>query len=780
MPDAPLRIRLIGDHSAEHAGCAAVTQVLESEIARVGVRVEDDQAFDLLLVNGEGIMHDDSDGCLRKLAEIRLAQAAGKQVHLVNSVWQNNTAGYDDCLRALDGFWVRGVASARDLAQRHEIDVAHGIDLSFYAPIDEVAPARDFGGAVVTTDFFAAELGFAWPTGERTADWVPVDMKAQSWSSLVRSLRSAEVLVAGRHHGMYAACVARIPFVPFKSNTHKFADLIESAGVNIPVAEHISEVPALIRWARKNADVYEKLFDWMQAQPRWHLDKPLKVKPLRPRVTVIQQAIATSVRRDFTHSAALWRQVYAQRAGKTPHARIAAEAFLFGGDVMRGFELVSTGRAEHPSGLWFVQLLMRFARNPRVWLGRSGSDTAWSDLRSATQAAQAGAYDTCRALVAQAVAEVRDPLTRSGMLFVLAVRLIGLSLHDLAYDLRRMHMPDEIPHWAHMQEEALLLNMWRRFDDDALKLLEDLPQAPCWMDTECKLQYFQFQLLWNGAQGALDAGLADAVKQHPKHNALHRLWLSVLGEAGALEGIDTGPNAEKDALRLLPLARHLNDVGPELRRRAALLDAMELEAARFTAVLCDPDTSVAVVGNSPVELGRGRGAAIEKHDYVVRFNDYQAGGKYAADYGSRTDFAIRHRQNVVKLTDESHPRDTVIILRHEIFREQDWARILELHDAGVRFGYLPWSAYRMAAERVARTPSAGLAVAVYMAHHRERLRRDSFFGFSLTDQVGGDRKAHYFDALPPSMIHDWQREAELFASLFEARSELPSTVPDGL
>lgn len=50
--------------------------------------------------------------------------------------------------------------------------------------------------------------------------------------------------------------------------------------------------------------------------------------------------------------------------------------------------------------------------------------------------------------------------------------------------------------------------------------------------------------------------------------------------------------------------------------------------------------SIAVVGNSDREVGKGQGKSIDAHDVVIRFNDYT--GKAAADYGCKTTVWVRN------------------------------------------------------------------------------------------------------------------------------------------
>ncbi|CAO2145616.1 unnamed protein product [Urochloa humidicola] len=50
----------------------------------------------------------------------------------------------------------------------------------------------------------------------------------------------------------------------------------------------------------------------------------------------------------------------------------------------------------------------------------------------------------------------------------------------------------------------------------------------------------------------------------------------------------------------------------------------------------------AVVGNSGILLGSGRGAHIDAHDFIIRLNNAPAGGAFARDVGSRTSLTLAH------------------------------------------------------------------------------------------------------------------------------------------
>lgn len=265
-----MKIRLIGDHSAYHCGSAAAWQAISAACQRVGDIVEGDD-FDILVVNGEGAMHHDSRTFRKKLAEIDAATASGKKAYLMNTVWQANPTEAAEVLRRCERITVREIMSQQELSEIGiHSDVA--VDQSFFSTIDTNAPTKDFGGGPVLTDFFTNDFGtFVRVTTQWTWPLPYIQMHEWDWSSLVKSLPTSEVLVTGRHHAVYAACRARVPFLALKGNTHKIEGLISTAGVDIPVFDTYKELLAAYRAKAWRSINYGALFDWMDAQEPWEL-----------------------------------------------------------------------------------------------------------------------------------------------------------------------------------------------------------------------------------------------------------------------------------------------------------------------------------------------------------------------------------------------------------------------------------------------------------------------------------------------------------------------------
>lgn len=267
----PIRIRLEGDHSDYHCGSEAVTRSLMHHLAPVGVVVENGD-YDAMVVNGEGAMHSNSIGFNRKMKLLEKALSKGKSAYLVNTVWQNNPNTYDHVLAALDGIHVREIMSKQELAEKHGIHAKLYPDLSYYAPLKKAKNRIDYKSSIVMTDFYSNEFqAFMRMTRADALKYPYVDMMSMTWDDLIASLKTSSLLITGRHHAVYAACKAEVPFIAFGGNTHKIEGILRSAGVEIPICESRAAIPEMIKWAKDNQAIYDKLFAYLKSQKTWRL-----------------------------------------------------------------------------------------------------------------------------------------------------------------------------------------------------------------------------------------------------------------------------------------------------------------------------------------------------------------------------------------------------------------------------------------------------------------------------------------------------------------------------
>lgn len=211
---------------------------------------------ELVVINGEGTMHDDARLAVYYLEEV-IARAEGKRVVLVNSLWQRMSESYRRLLDSrVDLVTLREPGSWAELG----IERAHVMpDLSFY----EVPHYAKLGSQGLVKGTFYKGL---FQTLELDNS---IDVGREDWSVLVNKLRHADACITGKHHEVLACCVARCPFLTPKLDTHKVSALGAFVGAELPTIRNRATVWEVKRALRKAAvdqdNLYRDLFDAMES-----------------------------------------------------------------------------------------------------------------------------------------------------------------------------------------------------------------------------------------------------------------------------------------------------------------------------------------------------------------------------------------------------------------------------------------------------------------------------------------------------------------------------------
>lgn len=200
--------------------------------------------------------------------------------------------------------------------------------------------------------------------------------------------------------------------------------------------------------------------------------------------------------------------------------------------------------------------------------------------------------------------------------------------------------------------------------------------------------------------------------------------------------------------------------------------ALSQNLLKLKALLSDTSLTVAVVGNSSCELGLGKGAEIDSHDIVIRFNHFDVTAPFDTDYGKKTTvvFSIYLEENSRQRACYLEPGGFWVYaaaIQGYSASGGDWTHCASMLEEALINPTIPDHHYRLEfTKRFGRLTSTGLYVAAWLKSLRGQLDRSSFYGFSFIDQLGVGQRAHYFDNEAASQVHDWSREAVYFEQLF--------------
>lgn len=179
------------------------------------------------------------------------------------------------------------------------------------------------------------------------------------------------------------------------------------------------------------------------------------------------------------------------------------------------------------------------------------------------------------------------------------------------------------------------------------------------------------------------------------------------------------------------------------------------------------DKRIAVVGNGGGCIGKERGAEIDAHDIVIRFNNYPLKG-YESDYGSRTNVWIRAGNNEIAYRD-IRDYDFVIYepdLEH-VFLHEKQVEILGEYIISNPDKIFYWNAEmkKIFREETGITnPSSGIFAIWQLYKIRKSLRGIDFYGFSFQEKTPD--YTHYYDNLcKMGYYHDGKKEKEFINKL---------------
>ena len=223
---------------------------------------------DILVINGEGTMHDDAKKA-KTLIDLAVyaKQELSMKVMLVNSVWQRNNEELTEKLKMFDYVSVREILSKQEINNVIDIPVDVNLDFSYYLDV----PYQSYPTAnIVAGNYYVAKSkkeGSVLISG--IGEDSTIDIFNEEWNTVVNKLRHARVLVTGRHHEMYAACKAECPFIVMEGNTHKNSGLFKTFNVNIPVLPidtSNDDIKDAISNLNQYTEEYKKLFRLMKSK----------------------------------------------------------------------------------------------------------------------------------------------------------------------------------------------------------------------------------------------------------------------------------------------------------------------------------------------------------------------------------------------------------------------------------------------------------------------------------------------------------------------------------
>lgn len=158
-----------------------------------------------------------------------------------------------------------------------------------------------------------------------------------------------------------------------------------------------------------------------------------------------------------------------------------------------------------------------------------------------------------------------------------------------------------------------------------------------------------------------------------------------------------------------------------------------------------------IVGNSPCELGEGKGEEIDSHKLIFRFNDFSLNPDFIDDYGSRVNVWVRGTNDKLVYTMEEKKKIfnelDLIILRAKDERNKEFRAYCKKH--GIKYYVLPLENELKLTGDLGFCPSTGLLLLYTIKNLSVKIERNRIYGFSFCkenrDKTSTGGQIHYYN-----------------------------------
>ncbi len=228
-----------------------------------------------------------------------------------------------------------------------------------------------------------------------------------------------------------------------------------------------------------------------------------------------------------------------------------------------------------------------------------------------------------------------------------------------------------------------------------------------------------------------------------------------------------------DQRRYLALKAMVTSVEPGIHGASSyerdIFNKYKSQQGRFKQLIQKHKNDFCVIGNSPCELGKNQGEAIDKNSLVIRFNNFATDYPYCKDYGKKTNIWVKTTNFVdVKRRDLSDFEHILLSSANiENTGSQGTSDIFEFIELGKTVEAYPQQIVLEVISKLNTPPSAGILLLYWIYKLTGPIDRKHVYGFSFTDQGRGE-SSHYFEkSTNHGYRHNWDSEKSFFETLLK-------------
>lgn len=196
---------------------------------------------------------------------------------------------------------------------------------------------------------------------------------------------------------------------------------------------------------------------------------------------------------------------------------------------------------------------------------------------------------------------------------------------------------------------------------------------------------------------------------------------------------------------------------------AGLFAELKNHEKDFEKLIMANKNSFCIVGNSADELGTDNGEKIDRHNLVIRFNNFSNDRKFLKDYGSKTDIWVRSSEGSDVINRDISPFRLIMFSGGNFIHNNKSWKLIRKYAKTKPVGFFPDHLWHELITELKAPPSAGL-LALYSIHKLTgTIPATSVYGFSKKTST----RAHYFDEAKPGIRHNWAKEKEILATIIK-------------
>lgn len=205
----------------------------------------------------------------------------------------------------------------------------------------------------------------------------------------------------------------------------------------------------------------------------------------------------------------------------------------------------------------------------------------------------------------------------------------------------------------------------------------------------------------------------------------------------------------------------------EIQQDHQLFLSLSKSEHEFEIYLSEYGANLAIIGNSPIEVSKAKGATIDSFTKTLRFNSAVTDYPHFLDYGRKTSVLVTNPRYYETQRNRKFELDFIVISDGNLFSTKDlYLKIHDLYQFTSNICLIPRKIDLQLTQKICASPSSGLKILNWYYLSNGPVPRSALYGFSLTDQGHGVATSYAAGKkVGLNAIHNWSSESLYLESI---------------